>query len=218
VAISYPRVTFSPLPTPTFAALFTTNAIFNMRSLPLFVFICLFNTAYSQNKPTVQRKGFIFGTAAGISAIRLSATGSPTETQAGLSFPNFKIGTMLSQRTAVLLYLPGTIYEYKGVTRTRDRGFEGIVPSVQFWPKDRWLVLGGAGLTLDAPAFYDIKNEEERKFYFGPSVLAGTGFEVWHKGKFALDVQARVHYGTAKVPEGTRKGLAFNVMLGLNWY
>ena len=125
---------------------------------------------------------------------------------------------MISKRTALVLCLPGSIYTYKGIGRQRDRGFEGIIPSVQYWVKDRWWVLGGAGLTLDAPAFYDIKTEDETKFYFGASMLVGTGYEVWRTGKFAMDIQARLHYGKASVIEGTREGLAFNVLVGFNWY
>jgi hypothetical protein len=71
---------------------------------------------------------------------------------------------------------------------------------------------------MDAPAFYDIKNKEERKFYFGPAALAGTGFEIWRKGSCTLELQARVHYGATKQPEGTLKGLAYSVLFGFNFY
>lgn len=187
-----------------------------MRLILIFVLTGIICTTNAQQ--SFERKGFIFGTAVGISSIRLSTTSLPTETQGSLSFPNFKIGKMISKRAALVLYLPGSIYSFKGTGRQRDRGFEGIIPSAQCWIKERWWILGGAGLTLDAPAFYDIETEDERKFYFGPSLIVGTGYEIWRQGKFALDIQSRIHYGQATVPEGIRKGLAFNFMIGFNWY
>ncbi len=86
---------------------------------------------------------------------------------------------MITPRTALLLCLPGTVYRYKWSERERDRGFEAIVPAVQFWPCDRFWLLAGAGLGMDAPAFYDIKNEAERKFYFGGAALAGAGYQIF---------------------------------------
>lgn len=125
---------------------------------------------------------------------------------------------MISPRTALLLYLPGTVYAYKNEGRERDRGFESIVPAVQYWVGDLLWLLGGVGLGLDAPAFYDIKEETERKFYFGTAALAGVGYELWRKGRFALDLQGRVHYGNAKLPKGRRDGLAFSLLVGFNFY
>ena len=182
------------------------------------MFSMLFSTLNAQKNNTFERKGFVFGTALGVSALSLKFQNKPTQNEIALSFPNFKIGAMISPNTALILYLPGSIYTYKNEGRERDRGFEAITPSVQYWFRDRFWVLGGAGLGMDAPAFYDIKNETERKFYFGGSALAATGYEVWRKGKCTLDLQARVHYGTAKFPEGVRSGLAFSIMVGFNWY
>jgi hypothetical protein len=189
-----------------------------MKSVFCLFLIIFFNTLNAQNQNNFERKGFIFGTALGLSSLSLKFPNKPTQSETSLSFPNFKIGAMISPKTALILYLPGSIYTYKNEGRERDRGFEAITPSLQYWFKDRFWVLAGAGLGMDAPAFYDIKNETERKFYFGGSALAGTGYEVYRKGKFALDLQARLHYGTAKFPEGTRSGLAFNLMIGFNWY
>lgn len=174
--------------------------------------------AQSQESVEVQRRGFIFGTAFGASSLQLNTTSLVKETQYSISFPNFKIGSMISNRSAVVLYLPGSIYRYKSVGRERDRGFEGIIPSYQYWMNNRWWILSGVGLCLDAPAFYDIKSEDERKFYFGPSIITAVGYEVWSKGKFALDVQGRINYGYSNIPEGRRSGLAVNVMVGFNWY
>jgi len=177
-------------------------------------------TAFAQNsdKPAFERKGLIFGAAFGVSAIRLNRSPVAKETQASISFPNLKIGAMVSKRTAILLYLPGTIYTQKSPGRERDRGFEAIVPSIQYWVKDKWWLSGGVGLGLDAPAFYDIKNESERKFYFGTSAVIGSGYELCRKGRFALDIQNRIQYGKVNLPSANQTGLAYSVLVGFNFY
>jgi len=204
----------------TFGVLFTLK-LFEMRSLLIciIVFLSLSLFAQSTEFKSFERKGLIIGAAFGVSSIHLSFPEQASFSQTNASFPNIKIGAMISPKLAILAYLPGTVYSYSGNgSRKRDRGFEGIVPSVQYWLKDRWWLLGGAGLGMDAPAFYDIKNESERKFYFGSTLLAGTGFELWRWKNCALDLQGRVQYGTAKMPEGIRKGVAFSVGVGLNLY
>ncbi|MBL7783603.1 MAG: hypothetical protein JNM22_20380 [Saprospiraceae bacterium] len=191
-----------------------------MRLLPVFLLLLghFILPGQSTEQKHITRKGFLFGTALGASSLHLSGADLPTKTQAGLSFPNFKIGKMLGQRTALLIYLPGTVYAYEGEGRRRDRGFEGIIPSIQFWPLSRWWVLGGAGLGMDAPAFYDIKNADERKFYFGAGLLAATGYEIWQGRHSALDIQARVHYNSIDHPAGQLTGLGLSVAVGYNWY
>ncbi len=181
--------------------------------------VCINVTAQTTSpKPPVIRQGFVFGAAIGFSSLHLSTPGLADQSVATTSFPNFKIGYMLNPHTALVLCLPGSIYTYKGEGRQRQRGFEGMIPSIQYWLKERWWVLGGVCLALDAPAFYDIKDETERKFYFGFGALAGTGYELWHRKNQSLDLQLRVHYGQPKVLQGVEKGLAFNILIGYNWY
>lgn len=187
-----------------------------MRTIPLLFFLLWATLTYSQN--SFDRGGFIFGAAAGVGRLSLSSDLTGEATITGLSFPNFKIGTMVSTHAAVVLMLPGTVYPFNWDGRSRDRGFEGIIPSFQFWPLDRWWILGGVGLGLESPAFYDIKDASERKFYFGPGVLAGTGYEIWRKASVAFDLQGRVHYGNISAPEGKREGFSINLMVGVNWY
>lgn len=191
-----------------------------MRSILIFFIIafCFSAGAQQPDHKKFERKGILLGGALGVSSLRLSSPAFPEDRQMGFSLPNIKIGAMLSPRLAMLLYLPGTVYTYKWGGRQRDRGFEGIVPSVQYWAGNRLWLLGGVGLGMDAPAFYDIKDKEERRFYFGTSALAGAGYELWRKERFTLDVQGRVHYGEANTPDGKRKGLAFSILLGLNFY
>jgi hypothetical protein len=168
----------------------------------------------------VQRSGFIFGAAAGAGLLDLTGDGVSEGQHLSPSFPNLRIGYMVSPRTAVVVLLPGTIYRYEGVgeqDRPRDRGFEGIIPSIQYWVADRWWIMGGAGLTLDAPTFYDVQDASEGKYYMGPSLSVGAGYEVWRRGSFSLDAQTRLHYGSARLADGeTRKGTAWNLLLGVN--
>lgn len=185
--------------------------------------IILLNLSYlvvaqTNEKTNSTRQGFIFGTAIGASYVNIKTSGLPKREEVSLSIPNFKFGYMLNNNFALAICLPGSLYKYKDSGRQRDRGFEGIVPSAQYWINDRWWVLGGAGLCMDAPAFYDIKDSTERKFYFGPAIIFGSGFELWKKKKFALDLQSRLHYGYTNVPSGTKKGIAFSVSVGFNWY
>ncbi len=128
----------------------------------LFISFSLSLHAQSSDQGGFERKGFLLCAAFGVSSIQLSTPGLPGENQLGLSLPNLKIGTMIGRRTAALIYLPGTVYSYDLEGRKRDRGFEGIVPSVQFWAADRLWLLGGVGLGMDAPAF-DIYKPQRAK-------------------------------------------------------
>lgn len=162
-------------------------------------------------------QGFLFSTSLGISGINISDPYQHTSALSG-SFPNFRFGYSFTNRISAGILLPGTIYTYKGPDRSRDRGFEGLIPFIQYWPLNKWWIMGGAGFTFDAPAFYDIKNETEADFYTGPSFIASTGYEIWKRGKFVLDVQARVHAGFSVLPDGHRNGIASTLLIGFNWY
>lgn len=179
-------------------------------------FLLATHCAFAQQN--FERKGFVFGVSMGVSAISLKSDAAGNRHQTGLSAPNIKLGKMLNSRSALLLLLPGSVYRYEWSGRVRDRGFEGIIPAFQYWAKDRWWLMGGAGLGMDAPAFYDIKDESERKFYFGGAAVVASGYEIWRKGRFALDVQARAHLGAIKAAEGRLHGAAFSLGIGVNWY
>ncbi len=189
-----------------------------MRVLSLILILSV-SVAHAQDVAfNASHQKFFFGTAIGASAIGMEDPFNATTHSIGLSFPNFKIGYSLNSKLVLGLYLPGSIYTYKGPGRSRERGFEGIIPFAQFWPYNRYWIMAGAGLTFDAPAFYDIKNESEADFYFGPSVLVATGYEIWQKRKFALDLQTKIHLGFSSLPEGRRNAAAFSLAIGFNWY
>lgn len=182
------------------------------------LFCFSFNSHSQRDSINTTHRGFFFSTAVGCSATLLSDPYDIKQNSLSLSFPNFKFGYSFSNRFLAGVYLPGSIYTYEGPGRTRDRGFEGIIPFAQYWPAEKWWILGGAGITLDAPAFYDVEGQAEADFYFGPSILAGAGYELWKKGKFALDIQARTHLGFSVLADGHRQGFASSVLIGFNWY
>lgn len=173
---------------------------------------------FAQSAHSPVRKGCVLGAAVGASAIALSYPDGSPQHELALTFPNFKLGAMLNHRMALLLNLAGTVYTYRNSGRVRARGFEGIVPSAQYWIQDRWWIAGGVGLGMDAPAFYDIRNEAERKFYFGLGGLMETGYELLRRGSFVMDAQARVYLATMKVGEESQQGAAFSMLVGINLY
>ncbi len=190
-----------------------------MRIITVILFLIFaLNCIAQENSQVAERKGFIFGTSAGVSYLNLKFEGFQNQNTVAASFPNFKIGSMISKNTALLLHLPGSVYNYTLSGRQRDRGFEGIIPSIQHWTNDRMWLLAGIGISMDAPAFYDIKTEDERKFYFGYGILASVGYEIWKKGRFVVDIQARMHFGKVKFDNLNEKGFATNFLIGINWY
>jgi hypothetical protein len=175
-----------------------------------------------QNSPDTQpiRSGWLLGLSVGGSIQELERDGVSLGRRGGVSLPNLKVGRMVSENTALLVLLPGTLYPHDGDTgspRKRDRGFEGIVPSVQQWVGDRVWLLVGAGVGLDAPVFYDIKTEAERKYYFGRAAVGGFGVEVLQSRRRTLDLQTRAHLGAVTVADGVRqRGYAVSVLIGMN--
>lgn len=189
-----------------------------MRVAILLLALCLANLSWAQTKPghfLFERKGFLFGAGVGAGSLVLK-TNDTTDVSFSTTLPNLKIGYMVHPRLAVLVMLPGANYKYKG----KDRGFEGLVFATQYWIKDRWWVLGGTGLTFDAPAFYTVKDPSKASFYTGaPAFSFATGYELWRKGKFALDIQCRIFLGSSNLPSaGHRDGVSNMFIVGFNWY
>ncbi len=185
-------------------------------SLSILMLLSVF--LYGQEKTTITRSGFCFSLSAGISTVHLQYPTREISNQITGSFPNMKIGMMLNDKTALMLSLPGSVYSYSRSGRQRDRGFEGIVPTVQYWPTSRLWINAGLGLGMDAPAFYDIKDESERKFYFGGAALLSCGYEVWQGKRTAFDLQLRLHAGNSKQSEGIVTGISGELLFGFNLY
>ncbi len=123
---------------------------------------------------------------------------------------------MLNKKLAILALLPGSNYKHEG----KNRGFEAIIIAGQYWIKDNWWMLGGTGLTFDAPAFYTVTDPKTAGFYTGiPAFTFITGYEVWQNGRFALDLQYRIFFGKSNLPnKGYRDGVSNMFIVGFNWY
>ena len=164
------------------------------------------------------QKGDIFiGAAIGVSTLNLDSENYQSGRQTGMSFPNFKIGKMISSKTALLIYLPGTVYNFENTDRNRQRGFEAILLGTQYWIQNRTWVIAGVGLGMDAPAFYDIETAEERNFNFGYAATAAVGFDILSFNKSVINLQGRVQYGSVDVGQEQLKGTAISLLVGYNY-
>ena len=189
-----------------------------MRTLILILLTITTNYSFAQtnlDKKPIERKGFVVGLGLGAGVLSLN-TNDTLNVLFSTTLPNIKIGHMVNKRLALLAILPGANYKYNG----KDRGFEGFILAGQYWIKDKWWVLGGTGLTFDAPAFYTVKDPKTAGFYTGvPAFSFATGYEVWHKGRFALDLQYRIFLGKSNLPNnGQREGISNMFIVGFNWY
>ncbi|MCU0435691.1 MAG: hypothetical protein MUC87_19680 [Bacteroidia bacterium] len=186
----------------------------------VFLFLACFAILPAKSQSAqVNRHRFNFGVAAGAGYLIQQIPGETApRKKIEPSFPNIQLGWMVSPKLSVTVLLPGTLYKNTWNGRPRDRGFEGIVPSVQYWVTDKWWIGGGVGVGLDAPAFYDIKNEDERVFHFGYSGVLTSGYEFWQSGRFTMDARFRMHYNNVPVPGGRQSGLSANALLGVSWW
>jgi hypothetical protein len=182
----------------------------NMKNIILIIGLFLFSLSH------VKAQTYFFGVSFG-SAQFYHQINNKNYTDLSFSLPNIKLGKQINSKHAVVLYLPGTLYQYKESGRIRDRGFEAILPSYQYQINSKLSFLVGFGLGLDAPAFYDIKNESERKFYFGTAATSSIAYEFLKTKNFSLDLQTRVQYGKVKMETQFHEGFAFNVLLGINF-
>jgi len=183
-------------------------------------FALLSSTTYAQNtnsEPIPQRDGFIFEFVVGGGIISIEdSEGIQTfdKSQGTFVFPDLKFGYMLNEKLAITVAMPGNIYEFQD----NDRNFGGFIPSVQYWVKDRWWVHGGIGLAIDSPALYDIKDNVNDDWNFGCAVMASTGYEIYKKKNFALNVQSKLVLGRTSLDgDAHRDAVIFNVGLGFSW-
>ena len=184
------------------------------------VFISSISYAQDKNsESTTQREGFIFEFVVGGGIISLEdSAGIQTfdTSQGAFSFPDLKLGSwfMLNEKLAVTLSLPGNIYEFQD----NDRHFGGVIPSLQYWVKDRWWIHGGFGLAVDSPALYDIQDNVNDEWNFGHAVMLSTGYEFYKKKNFALNVQSKMVLGGSSLGSGAhRDAVIFNIGIGFSW-
>jgi len=180
------------------------------------VTLLLFTLITYQVSAQENKEGWFFGTAIGLSQLSFNNETIDFGKHTNLSFPNFKVGKMINAKSAFLLYLPGSIYTFTSSGRERDRGFEAILPSYQHWFHPKSWLMASVGVAMDAPAFYDITDGSERKFYFGLGAAATFGYEFIQFGNKNFDIQSRVYYGSVDYQNTAIKGLAFSILIGFN--
>jgi hypothetical protein len=183
--------------------------------LCIFLLFQMGATIVNAQDHTTQRKGFSIGIGIGAGTLNLNTNDTLTQTFS-TSLPNLKIGYAIHPNWSILLQLPGANYRYEG----KDRGFEAIMLSTQYWMKKNWWLNAGLGLSFDAAAFYTVKDPKTAGFYTGlPALSFTTGYEIWHRGRFAIDLQYRFFTGnTGLQNNGFRKGFSNMFLLGFNWY
>ena len=198
---------------------FKTQVIINATcSLLLLISTMTFAQDNSNNQDTFTRDGFMFEFGLGGGFISIEDSTGPQrfdDTQGGGTFPELKFGYMVNNRLAVTLSAPGMIYTFND----NDRHFGGIIPSVQYWVKDRWWIHGGAGLGIDAPALYDIKDNVNDDWNTGLAAMVSTGYEVYRKNKFAMNVQSKLLVGGVKLDNSfDREVFQFSLGIGFSWF
>ena len=172
----------------------------------------------TNTKTTNQREGFIFEFTVGGGLISIEdSAGIQTfnESQGTFVFPDLKLGYMLNEKLAITVSMPGNIYKFQD----NDRNFGGLIPSVQYWVKEKWWIHGGVGLAIDPTALYDIKDDVNDDWNFGTAVMVSSGYEIYKKKNFALNVQSKLVLGHASLDgDAQRDALIFNVGLGFSWF
>jgi hypothetical protein len=169
-------------------------------------------SVHSQNATETTRKGFVFGAAIGGGAQLLEG-----ETYGRFTIPNLKLGTMLGNRMAILLYAPGG----SSIVDGEERAFEGLFPTVQYWFTDRFYVNTGVGLAIETTPFYRVDFAQgPPTFNGGLGFTVSAGHEVlrWSDNR-TLDIQARVLFGNITYADQTRRNhLATDLLIGVNFY
>ena len=182
-----------------------------------FLLLLFCNTAMAQvdsSKHITKDKGLFIGLGIGAGSLALKYNDTLTN-KFSTTLPNIKIGYRFNKKLAVCILLPGANYKY----HNKDRGFEGFITVVQYWLKPYWWALIGSGLTFDAPAFYTVNDPKKAAFYVGfPAFTAATGYEIWHRNKFVLDLQYRFFMGKSVITTNQfREGFSNMFVIGFNW-
>ena len=201
----------------TFAILFNLKGK-KMKSLTILLVCCVLGiSVFGQSKNEVKRKGLVFGFSTGIANSNLNF---PTKDQNNTNLAiNWKVGYMLNPKFALLVNGAVSIYEYDLTDRKRLRDFGGVFASAQYFVTGKFWALGGIGIGTDAPVFYDLKPENnlESKYYSGIGLISSTGYEIYRKNNFALDIQARINYSSINLPIGKTNGFTTALLLGINF-
>jgi hypothetical protein len=180
------------------------------------------NSAFAQEDNAIRRKGFIFGVSYGAG---YSILNFPDKNQRESGFAvDAKFGYMIKPDLAILLSTNVSIYDYSGFGRDRKRDFGILAPSLQYWVKDKFWILGGVGLGGDNPVFWDIdfenveKDPLETKYFNGLGFVAAVGYEIFQRKNMALDLKTKISFRNVEMQEGKTNGTSIVLLLGINLY
>jgi hypothetical protein len=176
------------------------------------VLLMITTAAFSQGDETFTRKGFVFGASIGGGTHFLD-----DNTYGRFTAPNIKVGAMVNPKLAILLLAPGGTYQ-KG---DKQRAFEGLIPTAQYWLTDKFYVNAGVGLAIETTPFYKVDYAEgPPEFNTGLGFTASVGQEIfqWSHNKTA-DLQLRLLYGNIEFEDLTHtNNLAIDFLIGFNLY
>jgi hypothetical protein len=160
--------------------------------------------------------GPTFGVAVGVSRLRLTDLPSLPGVRGTDVSIGWHAGWQTAGRFAVLLAATSSPYRYAGGGRSRKRAFESITPTVEYRASDQLRLQAGAGLQLDAPVFWDVRNAPgERRFSRGLGVVLGASVTPGRSSSWQPELRARWNRGFADLPEGRVQGQATALLLGV---
>jgi hypothetical protein len=170
-------------------------------------------SAQNNESKSAEKQGFLIGAGIGGGLLLEKDSGLGMENYGKMSILNLKLGWMVTPQTAICLHIPSGGHSVNGETRA----FEAVLVTGQHWFSNKAWGMAGLGLAMDMPPFYDTENDDP-KFYFGPALTAGMGYEILQGKSFVMDVQARCLYGNYEVESVRRQSIAFDILIGVNWY
>lgn len=184
-----------------------------MQKILLFaVLMLVLNQVHAQQQLS-ERKGLIIGVSAGIAVASISGDTPNISDGAAISLPNLKLGWMYNQNLAILISSPGITYS-RG---KYDRSLDGIIPSIQLWVKPGWWVSGGFGVGMDTATIYDSKSSNDDT-NFGTACQLSSGYEIYKKGRFTIDVQGTLFAANINTDWGEQETVSFFTGFGFNFY
>lgn len=181
----------------------------------IYLTITFLFAAFALDAQTIDREGLTFGASIGAGVLHFTSGMNGNETSGNVSLPNLKVGWMFNQNLGVFLNAPGQLYSENG----KDRGFEGLIPSVQYWPAEKFWVGAGFGLAMDFPAFYEVKKIKHEEWNTGKGALLSVGYEIMQGSNWTMDIQSKALMSSFKLDDGTRKeGANFTIGVGFNFF
>ncbi|MCU0647761.1 MAG: hypothetical protein MUF00_07180 [Gemmatimonadaceae bacterium] len=177
--------------------------------------LCTVSPAGAQRR-ALEATGPTFGFALGFSRAVLRTSPTSTWTGVDVAFA-WRAGYQVSDRVSLLLVGSGATYRHTGPGRARRRGFETLMPMVEYRVDDRLRLSAGGGLQLDAPVFFDVRpsQPDETRYSVGLGGALAASYAVVTGDAVDLDLHTRWNIGRVAVPHGTLRGNALSMLLGV---